>query len=623
MKNRIPVVVCAVLAILSATVATMAGTDIYLGLDPNTLQYVSYDNLTGYSLGGSVTLQAYTSQITSIAVDSSGGVIYTGNSDPCSMQFVEWSYDGSAFGLTRWVGWATGDIALSPVDDKVYAWENNHGWMARMIPSGSTFSYVTNSYGGPGTGHLAVGADGWIIVEDDIYDPCTDVFDWLATYTYDDACNVFVAQQSNVSHFGSVSGLTMSPLDNTITMGWDNPVHGGKYISQYSYAYHSTSSITTVAQDTLGSADPITDLEVLSNGLIITTTDKGSGNGDIWAYIPKPHTIAAGDGTIKAIGIEDIGACHLLDIDDGDTIHVLGDNGYLQAWRCIKVSDAYAYFTPGHVLNVGTGSAITTFGPIPRGDVYDVYFDFSITNNPSGTWSYLDAMGVALVEEGLAEMCGTNPAWHRPMSLEPPWLNDKHCLGGQFPEVLHYGPLILRWTAPEDAEIEIRGYLWQVNNQDYNSVDVRLAYTIDHNGVEIASGAVQHDGSGTLPDRGNRVDFEDGGATVITRQVQAGDTIDLLIDGSGEGGNGECYYGYTAFEITIRKCMFNLLGDINVDCEVDYFDLKEMADNWLGSEPDLDGDSDVDFIDYAYLAINWLIDCEQCPPINPACDPNF
>ena len=49
-------------------------------------------------------------------------------------------------------------------------------------------------------------------------------------------------------------------------------------------------------------------------------------------------------------------------------------------------------------------------------------------------------------------------------------------------------------------------------------------------------------------------------------------------------------------------------GDLNGDCEVDYHDLKHLADQWLlppGSAADLDGLNGVEARDFALLAGKW------------------
>jgi len=76
--------------------------------------------------------------------------------------------------------------------------------------------------------------------------------------------------------------------------------------------------------------------------------------------------------------------------------------------------------------------------------------------------------------------------------------------------------------------------------------------------------------------------------------------------GSSYSDRGAVWVLFLAYD-----CPYTLEGDINVDCKVDYFDIKEIADQWL---------SPYDFIDFALMAKNWLIDCDMTPN-DPACIP--
>lgn len=262
-------------------------------------------------------------------------------------------------------------------------------------------------------------------------------------------------------------------------------------------------------------------------------------------------------------------------------------------------------------------------------------------DNPSGQWTYTDPIGELLVNyEDVVDPCMCDiDAWSYdgfiegvpgPWAPDPesefwllPWLNTGACYGGQPGEVLTYGPLLISWKAPEAADnVEISGHLWQVNNETNVSDDMQIAYTIDHDGSVIASGAVLRSGGVTLSDRDNTIDFDDGDV-IIVPHVDADDTINLLIDGSGEYGNGQCYYGYASFRIIIPKCLFDLIGDLNNDCTVDFEDLEVVASNWLtAGEPDYNDDANVSFNDYARLARSWLINCRKDPG-NPRCVPIY
>ena len=111
----------------------------------------------------------------------------------------------------------------------------------------------------------------------------------------------------------------------------------------------------------------------------------------------------------------------------------------------------------------------------------------------------------------------------------------------------------------------------------------------------------------------------DENSKIVIPHIAAGDTITLLIDGSGPEGNGETSWGYARLHIFMPRCFFGLLGDLNRDCKVNFADVKMMASHWLAAgEPDYFHDSKVDFRDYTKLAGKWLNDCRED---NAACEP--
>jgi hypothetical protein len=117
--------------------------------------------------------------------------------------------------------------------------------------------------------------------------------------------------------------------------------------------------------------------------------------------------------------------------------------------------------------------------------------------------------------------------------------------------------------------------------------------------------------------------------------VIAGDTIWVV---SGINYSGAQHWtpldfissGYTSYApvaVVPEPCMFDLAGDLNDDCRVDFIDLKVFSEQWLlpPGLPSADiwpsgGDNTVNFQDFAVMAENWLIDC-QASPSNPACVP--
>lgn len=60
-----------------------------------------------------------------------------------------------------------------------------------------------------------------------------------------------------------------------------------------------------------------------------------------------------------------------------------------------------------------------------------------------------------------------------------------------------------------------------------------------------------------------------------------------------------------------RVCQFNLAGDLNNDCEDDFYDFAILASTWL---------TDYYLDDLATLTGSWLVDC-YIDPNNPACVP--
>ncbi|MBN2018704.1 MAG: hypothetical protein JW749_00590 [Sedimentisphaerales bacterium] len=78
----------------------------------------------------------------------------------------------------------------------------------------------------------------------------------------------------------------------------------------------------------------------------------------------------------------------------------------------------------------------------------------------------------------------------------------------------------------------------------------------------------------------------------------------------------------TITDETKWHCSASLGGDINADCKVDLYDVKEMCDGWLTSDikADITRDGNVTFEDYSKLAQNWCVDC-NADPNNSSCEP--
>ncbi|MCX5635237.1 MAG: hypothetical protein NTW55_05300 [Planctomycetota bacterium] len=89
------------------------------------------------------------------------------------------------------------------------------------------------------------------------------------------------------------------------------------------------------------------------------------------------------------------------------------------------------------------------------------------------------------------------------------------------------------------------------------------------------------------------------------------------------------YLAVDALKIVPKPgCPYALMGDINRDCVVNFYDFALLANQWLNicdsstwcNNCDINQSYMVDFADLATIAENWLIDC-YAEPGNPACVP--
>jgi len=112
-------------------------------------------------------------------------------------------------------------------------------------------------------------------------------------------------------------------------------------------------------------------------------------------------------------------------------------------------------------------------------------------------------------------------------------------------------------------------------------------------------------------------------------EVARGDTIELLIDGSGSTGNGAAAFTYAQFRVLVleNNTCYNgqMVADLNLDCRVDMADFALLVENWLVdcvAEPDnpayLNDQSSVALPTFGVLSSNWQFDCASDPQ-NPAC----
>lgn len=101
---------------------------------------------------------------------------------------------------------------------------------------------------------------------------------------------------------------------------------------------------------------------------------------------------------------------------------------------------------------------------------------------------------------------------------------------------------------------------------------------------------------------------EQGRVHEVCTGTWLGSTAQYYFDRPREIGN---HHGQSAaIWATTAMLQLQLDADLNDDGEVDFYDLKIMADNWLGSATaDIaphGGDGTVNFLDFAELANHWL-----------------
>ena len=640
--------------------------DLYVGLEDYNgawgpaLAHVQYDPSQDegdrYTVGD---IELQDANVTHIEVDASrngqGGGIYIAIDDGSepnegTQYLKEYRYDGGGNFISLRQDWEDiADIAVSPADYGLYGFETTVGKLVMYEPNGASFLHAGETYEDVnGVGEVAIGVDGWIHAL--YYGGQGD--DRLEVYTYNEGQEDPFSAQAAKEQSYVVDEMLMSPLDNTVL--FDNKEEQGGALEQNAYQYQGLDGYETVSQtpydDPNGLMPGVTDIAMLSDGTVIAidvNTYLGDGNVSLMAWRPDPHTFADGDGQMDRLAIEvleaatDVNAMYYLAVDEDDTIHVLG-NGMLRAYRLNSDEGNFDDMGSLEVTGSGTEVAASVYrepGLPSTGVVYDLYDDYTFNTDDmaNGNWQYMDPCEVLLVNDEYLDvnfMCG-NPddgwseAWSYPdlgsgtgpWDYDPnmwllPWLNQGDCLGGDQGEVLTFGPLLIRWTAPEAGDnVEISGHLWQVNNEEHNTENRQIAYILKHNDDVLDSGAVvsSEDGN-TLGDRDNTVDFDDDGSTIVIAHVDVNDTITLLIDGSGPEGNDETSWGYASLRIAYPKCWFGLVGDLDKDCKVDIADVNIFATNWLtDGEPDYVHDSTVNFKDYRKLAGSWLTDCGDEP----------
>lgn len=173
--------------------------------------------------------------------------------------------------------------------------------------------------------------------------------------------------------------------------------------------------------------------------------------------------------------------------------------------------------------------------PPPVGTVWDARDDWSDTNNPSGTWSYMNSdTNVLLVADpnpvsfvsvagwsidGLSTLNSVPAVWPGPTALDAGVAS--------LDDLGIHGPLLMRWTSPANLTIEISGYMYQDNR--IQPPERIMQWSLNKNGTTFSEGVVSSSNV--------KYDFVDGsgGSAALTQSVSAGDIIDLSITGNAPG----------------------------------------------------------------------------------------
>ncbi|MHC4721247.1 MAG: CotH kinase family protein, partial [Planctomycetota bacterium] len=181
------------------------------------------------------------------------------------------------------------------------------------------------------------------------------------------------------------------------------------------------------------------------------------------------------------------------------------------------------------------------------GDVWDAKTDWSETNNPNelgspryGSWSY-HAVNGDLMVPAFGD-CGGSPGdWSSTAGGCPNLFNDEWGEGDHgVIEFCGHGPWMVRWTSPIDGFVLVGGRIWQKAETSR-----RMAFYLSQNGdAAFAHGFVQQSDSGeTILGWAGRL------LRLVYRLVSVGDTIDLMVDGSGPNSNGWNTFAVALFKV--------------------------------------------------------------------------
>ena len=248
------------------------------------------------------------------------------------------------------------------------------------------------------------------------------------------------------------------------------------------------------------------------------------------------------------------------DFDDVNTASVHDDGVIFKGRYPLE----HKYYDPG-ILQYDTTYywRIDTYSigsKVSKGDIWsfttkpkqwDAKADWSDKNNPDvltsppyGTWSYRDAASGNLLSASDIGINGSPGGWSIDGTANVPNLFDDNWLNGEghdINEFAGHGPWLVQWTSPVTGKIEITGSLWQKSEPER-----RMSYKLLLNGKKVIDeGYVPEDDEGnTIVGRAGIVNFGP-----ISQSVSKGDTIEMMVDGSASGGDGQNTFAVATFII--------------------------------------------------------------------------
>ena len=212
-------------------------------------------------------------------------------------------------------------------------------------------------------------------------------------------------------------------------------------------------------------------------------------------------------------------------------------------------------------------------------------------HNPNGVWTYLGNDGTT------GSLVATNGSSPSTFGLGAGWTDasgaPSYARGGVFgfPPVMMagHGPNLIVWTAPNDVDlggVELTGLFTQATFEPARQVEMRI-FKNDFNDPFLTVDADFSNQSAIVPLPATRV------------AMQPGDTLTIIIDGSGPSGNGVATFA--AWNVHIQEISFQ--GDYNGDFVVNEADFDVWRETFgqtvpLGTVADGNKDGVIDAADY-------------------------